>query len=407
MRQIIERHLLAGAELADLRPRYVRYKELDGSLVGWQVETVLEGQRHGSYVTARSAALWRLVSEAERLGTRVGEIYSGLRSLALLEEEELLLLSFPVDRVLQDIRRMLRASRIRSLCLSQMPHIVPEGLRFSKRKSTVELVRYKPERRAVLRWLLGMVDASSAVKERKGIYIRIHAGALGPRVTRALQAAAEAGVRCPRPFAVPHPKLVIESELSGASPECLSKEHCAAAGELLSRLHGSEPPGDLPEWTGVQEMDSVLRACGDLDRLDGEAGRQARSIADRLSSWIPSTEKPRLLHGDFHQGQLLFDSGRAGLVDFDRAVVGNAAYDLASFHGHLFGIENADETSAALEETYGHAGELPSPRTLAWYKAAFVLRFAMTPFRTLRPDWPSCTGRMLEHAARMAGAAEA
>jgi streptomycin 6-kinase len=407
MRHLIESHLVENATLLDCRPVYVRYKDLDGALIGWRVDTLADEERHESYVTARSAPLWRLRSEAERLKNRIGEVWHGLRSLTLIEQEHLLLLAFPVDRMLRDLRRMLRASRIRSLVLSEFPQIIDAGLRFSKRRSFAQLVRYKPERRAVLRWSLAMVDGSSAVARRAGIYVRVHADHVGSGATQSLRARAAAGIRCPRPLAVPHDRLVIESEVAGKRLDELSPPCCELVGTLLASLHGVEPPRALPVHSGVEELDTALKTCADLRRLDPELGQLADSIADQLSRWIPSAPEPRFSHGDFHRGQLLLGPTGLGVVDLDRSLVGHPARDLANFYAHEIGLDGAraPETCSEIERAYGQRTELPPHRELAWYKACSVLRFAMTPFRTLMHDWPERAHFLLERAAELTGEA--
>ena len=168
VRRWIEGHLLDEAELLVLSPNYVRYKGKHGSLVGWRVVTRTAAAEHQTYVTVRCVEPLRLRAEAERLSGRVGETQCGLRTWARVGDDGLLL-AFPVDRVLRDLRSMVRASRVRRLIEEHAPQVIPEGFRMSKRRSHPVLVRYKPERRAVLRWELGLVGrcvAPGAVARR-------------------------------------------------------------------------------------------------------------------------------------------------------------------------------------------------------------------------------------------------
>jgi hypothetical protein len=398
MRALIADRLARDVAIAACEPIYVRYKGNDGSLVGWSVATSCSESDGRTFVTARSAPLWRLRNEAARLSARSGEVFWGLGALALVEEHELLLLAFPVDRALAELRRMVRPFKIRQLVEGGLAAGTLAGLRLSKRKSRVGVVRYKPERRAVLRWELAMVDASGAVRARPGAYVRVYDKQQGGQATAVQRAVAAAGIRCAAILAAPHEGLTVEAELAGASAERWSPPQCEAAASLLARLHRATPPAGLPHRRAVDAMDDVLRACRDLACLDEELGARAAAIADRLSSRLPRGGEPRLTHGDFHSGQVLFEGGESGVIDFDRAVVGCPARDLATFHAHRLAAAGGepDGVSELLVERYRRLAELG--RELEWEKACAVLLQSMAPFRTLDPDWPARTRLLLVQA---------
>lgn len=401
---LVQRHLLRAGELVALRPDYVRWKDRDGALLGYRAEVRDEDGLQSTYVTVRTAAPHRLADEAERMRHREDEDHAGLCALSLVPEANVLLLAFPIDRAMHDLRRLVRASKLRSLLLAACPAFVPEGLRFAKSKSRVRPVRYKPERRAVLHWQVGMVDATGAVQAQRSLWVRCHAEALVARSGLATAAAAAGGVRCPQPLAVVHDRLVLEEHVVGApwQPRSDDAAGLAGAARTTARLHAVTPPPALPVHGPVQELDLALRAAEDLARLGPALGDAARTLADRLAAEVPAIDRLVFAHGDLHAGQFLAGGdGEHALCDFDRACQAPIAHDLACFRAHAVlahgsaGHALADAFAAA----YATVQALPARATSRWWNASALLRAASQPFRALRPDWPGATSLLLDHAA--------
>jgi hypothetical protein len=397
---LTSRHLARDGELLALQPDYVRWKDADGSLVGWRATVRVDGAPVRTYLTVRSAPTHRLANEAERLQHRADETWAGLGGLALVPEHDLLLLAFPLDRAMHDLRRVIRSSKVRSLVAEVCPHLVPAGHRFSKSRSTFALVRYKPERRAVLHWQIGCVDADGRSPAPTSLWVRCHAEATATRAGIAAAAAARAGVACPTPLGRAHDRLVVEGHVEGRPWTTNDRGAIAAAARTVATLHAAGGEPALP-WHGpVQELDRALRAAEDLDRLSAAAGTRARRLADRLAALVPGPGPAVLAHGDLHAGQFLLDGDRAALCDFDRACIAPAALDLASFHAHCVLADAAGGRSmaAAFLSSYAARRELPPPAERAWWDACALLRAALLPFRSLRADWPQGVSRLLTAA---------
>lgn len=405
---LVRRHLLRTAELVALHPDYVRWKEDDGSLLGYRA-VVRDATGLGStYVTVRTAAPHRLADEAERLRHREDEDHRGLAAVALVPEQNLLLLAFPIDRAMHDLRRLVQASKFRSLLANACPDFLPAGQRFSKSKSHLRLVRYKPERRAVLQWQVGAVDAGGASMAPRPVWLRCHAEA-PTSTTLAMAAATAAGVRCPVPLALVHERLVLEPHLDGTVWDPATTPHALSeAAATLARLHGAEPPATLPLHGPVQALDLALRATHDLARLATDLGDHAHRLADRLATQLPPHDASVLAHGDLHAGQFLRgDDDTFALVDFDRACRAPAAHDLAVFRAHclLLDPRHGEATANAFVDAYAAHAPLPRPDVQRWWDAAALLRIASQPFRSLRTDWPAATAHLLGRAqARLDGA---
>ena len=397
--QLVHEHLLesSGSGPIELQPDYVRWKESDGSIVGWRV--FLGEERLESYVTARTAARERLADNLTKIDHHQDRAENGLKSMALVSDHGLLLIAFPIDRQMGDLRRLVRASKVRSLVTENRPDLIPESLRISKSKSRFHLVRYKPERRAVLRWDLGFKNEDKNFVQGPTVWLRTLAAPLPQRDTM-MRAAQNAGVRLPAVLSAPHDQLLLETNLEGSPWQPGDNAPLPSVVATLAQLHRGALPPNPPRHDRTAELELTRRAAEDLMRLRPNLGAAGAEIHRGLTDDASREEETCLLHGDFHQGQVLL-AANAGLCDFDRACAGPAAVDLAAFQAHAIAAdpEHGAVFGQALVEAYGQVTQLPRHEDTAWWTAAALLRMAITPFRRLRADWPDASQHLLSAAA--------
>jgi aminoglycoside phosphotransferase (APT) family kinase protein len=99
-------------------------------------------------------------------------------------------------------------------------------------------------------------------------------------------------------------------------------------GEVLAQIHATPPPPGLALKTvdGVGELDryeEVYRSVG--------AGRPILELAFQyLRQHVPEPVAPVLLHGDFRNGNLMFDPGKglAAVLDWELSHIGDPAEDM-------------------------------------------------------------------------------
>ena len=137
---------------------------------------------------------------------------------------------------------------------------------------------------------------------------------------------------------------------------------------------GSEEPmpleGEISRWSWLME-----RAPSELT---GQAPRLAQLLVERQ----PRPGPPVLVHGDYHFGNMLFDSGRvAGVVDWEIAQLGQPLLDLCC-------ISLSHVSADAVREMYG-----ADPDDYRWYLALTYYKYAaifgynlMLHRRGKRPD---------------------
>jgi Phosphotransferase enzyme family len=256
------------------------------------------------------------------------------------------------------------------------------GLAGAMARGPAELVRYKPGRRAVLRYddAYGKLRADTA-------------GALHVALGRQL---IELGIPTPAPLAyLPELRMTLHEELRGTrlaelrGPELETWMEPVA--EALAQLHATTVPG-LPAHSMEQELED-LRAAADTAaallpyrRADVEA-LLARLVAS-LAAWPPGTAT---IHGSFHDDQVLVGDDGVSLLDLDSAAVGEPLLDVGHFASYLAA---AGET-AARERFLAACG---APPGASLFEAAALLRWSSLPFRNLEPDWPAAVERRLDLA---------
>lgn len=181
------------------------------------------------------------------------------------------------------------------------------------------LVAHRPERRAVVETPAGFLKLVRRSRHAEVLDRARTAAALGLGAPGVLAADAERGTVLTAPL--PGTPL-IELLSSGDTGVC------TRVGQALARLHRTDVPAGLAEHGPDQELRVVARWTG----LGDQYGLpQPESDSVRL----PALRRRTLIHRDFHDGQLLVDRDRIGVLDFDLMAVGDPALDLANFLAHL------------------------------------------------------------------------
>jgi aminoglycoside phosphotransferase (APT) family kinase protein len=265
----------------------------------------------------------------------------------------------------------------------------------------VKLVRYKAEKRAVLRYAL------------RGTRIRAVYGKLrsdrGDAISRVAGTLARAGVATPEPLAyLADLNMLLQSEGTGVRLADLrsTAEYASlmpAVVDALVRLHTSEI-ADLPRPSDSNDVAELQSAADIVAVLLPHLGVAAASLAHRLTARL-STIKGDLAptHGSFHDDQVLVGNNCVTLIDWDGAKMANPLSDV----GHFLSYLSANGTPDAYERfltSYGSAlpGEVDDYLV---FEAASLLRWAALPFRELRPDWPQAVERRVELACERLRAA--
>jgi hypothetical protein len=294
----------------------------------------------------------------------------------------------------------------------------------------VEPLRYRPRRRAVLRYRL--LDEGGA-RMGPGLFGKVVTPARGRRLLTLADALRETdrdppgGLRLALPAGRIGPGALVLPCLVGTPlRDLLLSGGRLPAPDRLAALPADLHRRCLPALNRAAVAPATLAALGASRRrvdpgpalaaaqvvtrlLPGEGCTAAR-LAEAVIGWAEASDSPDewIVHGDLYESQVLVDGEAFGLIDLDDLGPGDPLLDAANFSAHLLVLGASgppggrvilryrDELRAAFCRRLEAA-----PADLAWREAYCLLRLASGPFRVLHPEWPR---RM---AVRLALATEA
>ena len=223
-----------------------------------------------------------------------------------------------------------------------------------------ELVRYKPGRRAVIRY--------------PGAYAKLRADGRAP-------------VSVPgAPRVLLHEAgLTVYEEMPGTPlRECERAPWMEAVAEAMARLHATRL--DLPVHDLAVEARDLRAAAETAAAVGADPSDLAEQLLAALEGVAPAAAT---IHGSFHLDQVLVGPGGVTLLDLDSAAIGHPLFDVGEFASYL--------TAAGEEEARGRFLEAcGASRDALLFEAAALLRWSSLPFRDLEPDWQVKVRRRIE-----------
>lgn len=194
-------------------------------------------------------------------------------------------------------------------------------------------------------------------------------------------------IAIPRPIAyLDEWNTLLMTDMKGVwLPELVEDEFVAgveAAGNALRKLHTSSLR--VPERYGV---DDEIRLLERWVALFGEFHPHLNRLALETLAFVRAglersrTFEPTLAHRDFYEKQILIDSGRVIMVDFDTLCQSDPAIDIGNFLAHLklAALQREGQLSQAEEaflEGYGPTMRDALERRVVLYTRASLLRLA-------------------------------
>ncbi|MCY3896712.1 MAG: aminoglycoside phosphotransferase family protein [Chloroflexi bacterium] len=292
---------------------------------------------------------------------------------------------FPHDRQLPGLADAAAPDTALKL-LNRYVHAIPA------RRVRVEVVRYRPGSRAVLRHSTGKVT----------FYVRVMRPALVSRLT----AAAEV-IGCSE-FVVPR----LAGHWDDGGVVWLSR----IPGTNLRRyIRRGRPPHPSVLLDGLDSLWSVPikadsgRPCNlkglyrrakrilrHATRGSAEARRSLQSAARILDPFVAAWQPTSLAHNDFYDDQmLLLPDGRIALVDFEETGPGDPMLDVGNLLAHLriqAGLgQNSQATAAGAYRGRFRLAALDrfdwDERELDLREAVCLFRICTSTVRNIRPDW--------------------
>lgn len=186
------------------------------------------------------------------------------------------------------------------------------------------------------------------------------------------------------------------------------------AGELAARWlrrAASLPVKFGPPIGAARILDKARHWVAALVAVDPALGTAATAVAGILARTQPRESTPHLVHGSLYARHILDLGDDPGVIDWERFGQGPLEFDAGVFLATTWRIGLSDEIlagqAAQAEEALlaGTVGLLDG-RTLAWHRAAMLLRLANKMNRRLNnDDWQSKARALLREAGRLAEAA--
>ncbi len=403
----------SGVPIESARATYLRVKPGAGVLVALDlVHRIDDGERITTpgylrvHPPQRAAELAKKWHAGRAVPTPLGD---GVR---ILDDGCSVLFVFPNDAQVRGLRFVAQPDKLKRL-LGELPAIGGAGFRVRGRASTFTRVRYKPERRLILRGQLALRNDATGADAERAVFVRFFTDTRGERLQRLMLCLRGAGLdsSVPEPLgAVAGGRMFVETEVPGRELFDLAGGAAAAepVAELLARLHGITGT-DLAPLVPASLLGNVDEATATLALLLPELGPRLAELGVRLRAHLPAAPtQASTLHGDCHLHQFLVAHDRLVLVDFERAASGDAAFDLGHLRAHAMSSARAAAAHGAaaghvdfaerVVDAYRSRRPDSSLAALPFYTACGLLDRALLPYRHIEPDWRATTEFLVEAA---------
>ncbi len=382
----------SGPSLIGYRPRYVRYKPGASCLV--QADLMLrdaDGQE-----TTESAHLQlfgddrgrRRVESSRmfRLRERARTPFPNLpwQGATLVPELNGLFQVYPID---YELRFLVRAFDSAWMSAEIGDALADRSIAMSGQP---EAIRYKPERKALLRYQLDHAPVDC-------LYGKLQADDRGANLVAATATLIDAGVVTPSILiSLPHRKFMAHAEAIGV-PLAALRGTTGYAGWMeplaasLKHLQGVNLAG-LKMHRLADEVATLAQTARLLGTIAPHLARRLQQVTERIAARLSGIdERLETAHGDFYDDQAIVSGNGLTLIDLDELRLAHPAIDAGNMLGHLSSGEvrgdRVGEARAAFRDRIlVLRPELASD--LDVFEAAALLKLAPGPFRRLEADWP-------------------
>ncbi len=408
----------AGANLQGGRIFYLRYKPKTSCIAAYEFE--MKNPETGDGEPAFFYAKGMTINEYLLAATKA-ENHRWVEppfgpSVARWDEAGVLFFAFPNDALLDGLRILEEPKKFQRFLYEHLTSYPPENWRLSDKRLKTELVRYKPERRAVFRSETKAIHRQTEEKRKVEVYWRVYGENQGAEVFRRMQFLKKNisildSVTVPTPYGYEPERQILLLEALGGAPllERLSTEQASCAVErtaaALAGLH-AQFDEKLSVWKPEDFLVEAKETQKMLCSLSPEETVRIEGVYEKLEKRIPASRfEPAFVHGDFHHGQVLVEPERVGFIDFDRSHTGNPLADVGNFAAHLrlLGLESRLNKSKDLAQRWAEAyadraKTRIEPDEWNWWTALSLFFLSVSPFRRLDSRWPEKTKEILQAA---------
>jgi aminoglycoside phosphotransferase (APT) family kinase protein len=395
-----------AAGISDARISYVRYKPGTSCIVACSArgERIDAGAPSELIFYGKCYLESDFAAAARKAETRRWIEVMGVEAPIVLPDLCVIIYLFPNDSELRGLALAANPKKVQRILYEHVRDLPGAEWRISDRRLRVHVVRYKPEKRTVIRVDTRATNRSSGERKPLTVYMRSYHDDRGEQIFRLLETL-RAALRTVPDYVVPQPLVYLRDKqtlfMEGLSGDPLldrlmgkqGPELVARTAESLAALHRVECP-DLARRSFDDVMADVRATGTTLGHLLPEAADDVEELLDRWFRLGRSDEDRGFVHGDFHHGQVLVRDGGVGLLDFDRSYLGDVTADVGNFCAHLRLLEQEGRLREAgpLSEVFVQGYERAAGRKLDrgqldMWTAIGLLQLAVHPFRTMDSDW--------------------
>ncbi len=381
----------AGLAIETASPDYVRYKPGLSTVIGYRFDSVDGAQTRGY-------AIWcpdrDRASTIYRKGLTLRPRRSGFGPGLVRVDDHTVVYTFPNDARLRQLRWYVQPRKIKR-SLDGLFGLV-DGI--SARRTQVEVLRYKPERRVVAK-----LDLSTRGGQTVSVVLRYTTNCDAPGLARLAQALRNNGVETPAPlFQMDNGRVGIDEFVPGRQLRSVIDQGLGSpstTADALRRFHRTAPPPGLGRRSVADELSQARKAIAGLSELHPALVGPLIALEQRLASTAPESQTAdHLIHGDLHPKNLLAEptdqAATVTFVDLERSAVGRPASDLGRLLGHAKALEVRDPAAstaaiafaAAVVDHYRTPVPVAAPE-LRWFTATALIDQAALVARHLEGDW--------------------
>lgn len=417
IRDILSSRLLdPSIQINDCTILYVRYKPQTNCLVAYEVQYVdpKTGRKVNERFFGKCYLQADFVNAVHKTALCPDVQNSVLPSVILLEDQRSIIFNYLADRTLDSLPLLFDSRKLVRFLYRVLPQYDKDTWRISDKRLRSEVVRFKPEKRVLVRITSRVINRTSGRKDKMCIYARHYVGDQGQAVYDTMRDL-KTGLSSLTNITIPEPLAYLPDEqillLNGMSGERLSDLLAGPMSrDLLRRTSGALAGLHLVAMPNVQQ-----RTTNDLLK-DAEATAaslkcvvpEGRPMIDKILAWlqelnVSSERRSSFVHGDFYHDQVLVKDDAVTILDFDRSYRGDALADVGNFCAHLLlmgrqhGLSEATELASAFVDEYVSCTEagVDLRRLLLWTIFG-LFQLAVGPFRVYDKTWSTKTLDILD-----------
>lgn len=400
---------------------YLRYKPGTNCLVAYEI-TYRGSSGNGSEKCLLYAKLYTsrdFANALEKANHTQWIELPGRPPMLPLSDEQAIIYFYPNDCLIDGLRILAEPKKLQRLLYEHDPRFPAADWRISDRQIRLTTVRYKPERRAVVRIRVKAKNRTSGDKRRVAVYARIYADDRGEPAF-ALQ-------RRLHDFAASSNRVIVPTPIVYVAERRLMLMEAFEGDILLNRIHAGDREAIMTAAAALAELQSYDDSSVPLKSFDSlledaaatgellchvvpEMLDETEEIMARLGTYRCAFGQDRVgfVHGDFYHGQVIVQAHRAAIIDFDRSYFGEVAADAGNFCAHLRLLEIDSRVSgrAQIEQDFLAAyqdttGRKLGETSLRFHTAHGLFLLAVGPFRRMEAGWRDKTKLILDKCLRI------